>query len=1038
LSLRRIDLGPVFVRGRFFALLVSLGFIGSFTFTSWGDARVERLATGDASERAVVEAELVRAGRDGRTSVLAALDHGDYRVRRRACRILLRLADASWLPTLIDRLSRDEPAADARTAIAWTALRLGHGPAEGVVDAELSHAYAHRRLNVVADLEVLRDSGASPKLARALRDESWLVRHRALGALRRLDARPHVAAIASLLADEEAVVRSRALDTLRGLGRVAGEAAYVDGALARALFDPDERARRLAARSIAEGLGSALALSESVVFSLQNDRDAQVRAWLVLALRALPSRDAADNARLADARRDPAPIVRLAAATHDDLTRAFIEVWASDDDVRSEVSLIAAIAAQHAPKPLLDALEAALSEQNADRAAGWLAALQGRDGAWRSAVSARVKAWWSNTSLPRLRSAIRFVAHTLAVDRATEMIEILSRRTAPAPIIQAAAEALSSLASRLTFEERGAALRVLADPRRPLPASEKAALALLAAGPAPDVLPSLFRAPWPRVRHRALDLATQLGAVSVDAVMPLLADPDAEVRAAAVRAVVEAHHAMPRVALASAGPILGSDLGARATAAIAPALSRELRERLRDPAAVVREAAARVLAELGDAEGLRAWHKVILDGIGARESQKRRDSLLSAGALLGDSPAPEILGAVLERLADEDEAVRAAAHAMLLRVSRASLEARARVPDAPARLDAIAAVWWLARHGGTGSARQTRLARPRTPGALLAEAFASLATLDASYPARLGEIEAWRLGRALSERLQGELRTSLVVRFLTRAVAPELLAAWADRLASDVTTRWRASPVYNARRQHLYDSEIARAARAFPGLPPKILKALLLQESNLEPLAGNTFNCVGLAAFCTRAAKEEGLVVSRRFRDFANDDRYDPAAAVRAAVRHLRRKARLLEEGPFARFGAPRGRDYWAFVLAAYNGGHAQVAAAMERAHEHGAELAESRGLEGPAAQAFAKAFATRWENLLLPEESPEDSPLYEMTEARYAWYRPYGRYRRMSGAEAKYHEIAQFPLDILDRADERSPRTSPPARATSPREAAP
>jgi hypothetical protein len=43
-----------------------------------------------------------------------------------------------------------------------------------------------------------------------------------------------------------------------------------------------------------------------------------------------------------------------------------------------------------------------------------------------------------------------------------------------------------------------------------------------------------------------------------------------------------------------------------------------------------------------------------------------------------------------------------------------------------------------------------------------------------------------------------------------------------------------------------------------------------------------------------------------------------------------------------------------------------------------------------------------------------------------------------MSGAEAKYHEIAQFPLDILDRAEEPSSRTSPPALATSPREAAP
>jgi hypothetical protein len=45
------------------------------------------------------------------------------------------------------------------------------------------------------------------------------------------------------------------------------------------------------------------------------------------------------------------------------------------------------------------------------------------------------------------------------------------------------------------------------------------------------------------------------------------------------------------------------------------------------------------------------------------------------------------------------------------------------------------------------------------------------------------------------------------------------------------------------------------------------------------------------------------------------------------------------------------------------------------------------------------------------------------MTERRYPWYRSYGRYRKMTGAEAKYHEIGQFPLDVLGRAFEDEER---------------
>ena len=257
-----------------------------------------------------------------------------------------------------------------------------------------------------------------------------------------------------------------------------------------------------------------------------------------------------------------------------------------------------------------------------------------------------------------------------------------------------------------------------------------------------------------------------------------------------------------------------------------------------------------------------------------------------------------------------------------------------------------------------------------------------------------------------------------------------MLEQWADALSRDTATEWRGTGPYNMRRQHLYDREVGAAVRLLPGLPPKVLKALLFQESNLDPIAGNQYDCVGLAAFCRRAAKQEDLPMSPLFRDLDADARYVPARAIEAAVRHLARKADLLEKDAFVRFGAPRGRDYWAFVLAAYNGGHDQVAEAMENAHEVGLLLAKERGLRGAPAQAFARRHASAWENLLAPDEELEDSPLYAMTRRRYAWYSPYGRYRKMKGAEAKYHEIGQFPLDILDRAFE-DPRSlaAPPVR---------
>lgn len=1063
---------------------------------AWGQAPLAvaaRLADEEAGVRRAAEEALANTGEAAFPALRALLGHPDFRVRRRAIRVALRIGDAAReratraQPTaaavkelqragrvvselglmLLERLAVPEPAADVRPALAFALIQLGYPQARAHLDRELSHGYWHRRKNAVGDLVALRDGRAAPYLRAALADDNWLVRRRAQGGLSVLPPEERATALAGLLADEEWGIRRDALRALVELGPSAGLVAELQaGALATALTDESTPVRQLAADVIALGAVEARtveagpsALAEAIAFGAAHDADGEVRAALVYALGRSDHADA--EARVRSALLDDAIAVRVSAAAalaklgHNEalpeavgalvaaLSRGASSGGSSTPSSSAMPPALLRTLMQRLGEPAALALLAPASTEGPSRARSAaldaLAAL-GPSPALRGLAQTWLESANAAANVAGARLAERLGGGDALVER---MVRLLSPG-AGAEVHAACLGALAALAPTLAYKQRATVLLraeallrgvALPSPKVGHPSDARGGAlsprvggfiaAILEQGPPPELLPSLARVHSRPVRKAALRWMARLGLGGAE-VLRGLTDADAGVRAAALEAWLSTARELPGPGVATTGP-----LPAGSTAPSAP-LSEVERARvaalLSDPSPLVREVAARAFAEEGEPRAVRMHRTRLTREAQSTDVRSRRMATLELAqlAVRGDLEAARLLGA---GASDADAEVRRNARAGLRRTPLAVLAQLASEDgDRPST--------WAAAHV---FAQRLRDGEKTTTADLPRPALlAPLAKLTAAEADAIGELRAPRLANVLLARLPEAARTPVLRRYLERAVAPDLLLAWADALARQTQTQWRGTAPYNMRRQHLYDGELGAAVRALPGLPPRVLKALLFQESNLEPTAGNQYDCVGLAAFCRRAAKEESLPMSDRFRDVDADARYFPAQAIAAAVRHLARKADLLEVGAFARFGAPRGRDYWAFVLAAYNGGHAQVAEAMEEAYDAGVALAKERGLRGADAEAFARRHATVWENLLAPDEELEDSPLYAMTKRRYAWYVPYGRYRKMKGAEAKYHEIGQFPLDILDRAYEDPRALAAPAARLSERFAKP
>lgn len=199
---------------------------------------------------------------------------------------------------------------------------------------------------------------------------------------------------------------------------------------------------------------------------------------------------------------------------------------------------------------------------------------------------------------------------------------------------------------------------------------------------------------------------------------------------------------------------------------------------------------------------------------------------------------------------------------------------------------------------------------------------------------------------------------------------------------------------------HRFDDVIARAVQWCPGLSPATLKSLLAQESNFDTDVINRWGYAGIAQFGRQAAREVGLSVG--VAGTSTDERLDPGKAIPAAARLLHLKAQRLGAAAFSRYGQPNGVEFWKFVLAAYNGGEGTVTLAMGHAYREGMARAHARGMVGTEAVAFARAYASKWDNL---KAGGMGSPL-GLAAARYF----------PALAEMKYREIGNYPTAIVAR----------------------
>jgi Transglycosylase SLT domain len=196
------------------------------------------------------------------------------------------------------------------------------------------------------------------------------------------------------------------------------------------------------------------------------------------------------------------------------------------------------------------------------------------------------------------------------------------------------------------------------------------------------------------------------------------------------------------------------------------------------------------------------------------------------------------------------------------------------------------------------------------------------------------------------------------------------------------------------RYNQIIDKTVTDLKPIFPQLDEKTLKALLIQESGLNPdptQSSNNPSFRGVGQMNSDAAKIGGIT---------DEERLDPAKAIPAAARILKAKADYLEgnvsQRGFIKYGRPQESDYMKFVLAAYNAGEGAIARAIDLTYQKGLTIAKGQKLNDADAETFAKSYATKWENIV-DRSNPSQSPLAQATSA------------------GKYKEVRQYVDNILE-----------------------
>lgn len=197
--------------------------------------------------------------------------------------------------------------------------------------------------------------------------------------------------------------------------------------------------------------------------------------------------------------------------------------------------------------------------------------------------------------------------------------------------------------------------------------------------------------------------------------------------------------------------------------------------------------------------------------------------------------------------------------------------------------------------------------------------------------------------------------------------------------------------------QNRYNDALVTAAENHPGVDPIVLKSLLVQESAMNPRPGRDDGAYqGIAQLGAAEATVHGVSI----------DRHDPIASIDAAARVLSQKDAALERTAYSHYGAPAADERTKFTLAAYNAGEGTIATAIRIAHDDAFAAAEKRGETRDKAEAYARGFATHFENLTEPRGDTTRSPLYRAAEQRLT----------NSDPAEKYTEISQYAEQIVAR----------------------
>ncbi|MFO0726676.1 MAG: HEAT repeat domain-containing protein [Myxococcota bacterium] len=517
--------------------------------TSFGDAALGALIQALSDETHVnlrVWAAQILGQTMARVAVpdlIARLQDRSSAVRMSAAEALGKIGDKRAANDLVD-LARRDPVATVRAEAARALGRVGDETVVENLVVLLEDPDYWTRLRAIEAIELIRPADTSA-LDRALTDPSAEVRSRAAIALERIGVLTD--RVAQLASDDRRLVE-RARHTLIEMGR-----AGLSESILFQLESPDFKVRA----RIVEVLGEIGAkASAAAIAPLVKDPSWPVRAKAVEAIARLYPDDGVELVlpALGDAEETvrAAAIAALDAMGRVDDQRGVVPLVAMFDSSNAEVraSVIAAVGPRNDPA-VIDLLRRGLLDPNAEvrlaavravRARAsmeWLPDLEARlsdpatevrveaaAGLGRLGTQAAIDPLTHSMSTPdrELREALSKV---LAEKGVTAIQELLARATS----VESVLALVWSLGKTQDPAATPVLVRLASRPDAAIRAAVAGALGKLRGGEAEPVLQGLLLDTDERVRAAAVNAAAQRGLSGlVDALIPMLSDPDAFVR----------------------------------------------------------------------------------------------------------------------------------------------------------------------------------------------------------------------------------------------------------------------------------------------------------------------------------------------------------------------------------------------------------------------------------------------------------------------------------------------------------------------------